>query len=63
MLPILFILPVYSLLDSGINSPDTIYNMAPAAKDRQMAITSSEMVPISAPKKAPTPVVMPDSIT
>ena len=37
--PIIFptnpILPLYKLLDSGISSPETIYNIAPAAIDKQ----------------------------
>ena len=55
--------PLYSLLDSGISSPDTIYNMAPAAKLRQIAITVSEIEPIIAPTSAPIPVVTPDKNT
>ena len=43
--PILFILPLYNLFDSGISSPDTIYNIAPAANDKHIDITSCEMVP------------------
>ena len=37
------ILPLYSLFDSGINSPDTIYSIAPAANDRHIAIISFEI--------------------
>ena len=47
------ILPLYKLFASGVSSPVTIYNMAPAAKARHMAITSSETFPITLPKKAP----------
>lgn len=57
------ILPLYNLFDSGISSPDTIYNIAPAAKLKQIAITASDIEPISAPNNAPTPVVIPDKIT
>ena len=37
--------------------------MAPAAKLKQMAITSSDIPPIIAPTKAPIPVVIPDITT
>ena len=40
-----------------------IYNIAPAAKLKQMAITSSDIPPIIAPAKAPIPVVIPDITT
>ena len=63
ILPIALILPLYNLLDSGISSPDTIYNIAPAAKLRHIAITCSDIDPTIAPKNAPIPVVIPDSIT
>ena len=63
MLPILAILPLYSLFDSGINSPDTMYSIAPAANDKHIAIISCEIVPTNAPKNAPIPVVIPESIT
>lgn len=43
--PILFILPLYNLFDSGISSPDTIYNIAPAANDKHIEITSCEIAP------------------
>ena len=36
MFPMNPILPLYKLLDSGISSPETIYNIAPAAIDTQM---------------------------
>jgi len=57
------ILPWYNLLDSGISSPDTIYNIAPAAKLKQIAIIFSDIEPTIAPKNAPIPVVIPDSTT
>jgi len=63
ILPTADILPLYNLFDSGINSPETIYNIAPAAKLRQTAITLWEIEPTIAPKNAPTPVVTPDNIT
>lgn len=49
--PIALILPSYNLFDSGINSPDTIYIIAPAANAKQIAITSCEIPPTSAPKR------------
>jgi len=61
--PIAVILPLYNLFDSGISSPDTIYNIAPAAKLKHILITSFEIPPTIAPKKAPIPVVIPDNIT
>lgn len=54
-------LPLYILFDSGINSHETIYNIAPAAKAKEKPINSFEMLPIIAPKNAPIPVVTPDS--
>ena len=57
------ILPLYILLDSGINSPDTIYIIAPAAKAKHIAIIFLEIPPINEPKNAPIPVVIPDKIT
>ena len=63
ILPIAVILALYSLLDSGINSPDTIYNIAPAANDKHIAIIVSEIPPINAPKNDPIPVVIPDNTT
>ena len=61
--PIADILPLYNLFDSGINSPETIYSIAPAAKLKQPAITCSDIPPTIAPKRAPIPVVTPDNIT
>ena len=43
--PIAVILLLYSLLDSGISSPDTIYNIAPAAKLKQKLIISLDISP------------------
>lgn len=63
MLPSAGSFPLYKLLDSGINSPETIYNIAPAANARHIAIIVWEIPPIRAPKNAPKPVVMPDNIT
>ena len=40
-----------------------MYNIAPAAKLRHIAIICSDIVPIIAPKNAPIPVVTPDYIT
>ena len=57
------VLPLYNLFDSGINSPETIYNIAPAAKLKHIAIISSDTFPTIAPIKAPTPVAKPDKIT
>ena len=54
-------LPLYILLDSGINSQETIYSIAPAAKASDKPINSFEIFPIMAPKKAPIPVVTPDN--
>ncbi len=54
-------LPLYILFDSGINSHETIYNIAPAANAKEKPINSFEIFPIIAPKKAPIPVVTPDS--
>ncbi len=53
-------LPLYILFDSGINSQETIYNIAPAANAKEKPINSFDMLPIIAPKKAPIPVVTPD---
>ena len=61
--PIADILPLYNLFDSGISSPETIYSIAPAAKLRHIAMTAWDIEPTIAPKNAPIPVVMPDSIT
>ncbi len=63
MFPIDDILPEYSLLDSGINSPDTTYSIAPAANAKQNAITSPDISPIIAPINAPTPVAIPEKNT
>ena len=49
------ILPLYKLLASGVNSPVTIYSIAPAAKLKQIAITCSDILPIVLPKNAPIP--------
>ena len=57
------ILPLYNLFDSGISSPETIYNIAPAAKLKHIAIISSDTFHIILPIRAPTPVAKPDSIT
>ena len=51
--PIADILPLYNLFASGTNSPVTIYSIAPPAKLKQNAITSSETAPTILPKKAP----------
>ena len=51
----------YSLLELILR--EIIYNMAPAAKLKQMAITSSDIPPIIAPTKAPIPVVIPEITT
>ena len=57
------ILPLYKLFDSGINSPVTIYNIAPAANDKHSDITVNEIRPIILPINAPIPVVIPDNTT
>lgn len=49
------ILPLYKLFASGVSSPVTIYNMAPAAKARHIAIIASDTFPITLPRKAPYP--------
>lgn len=54
-------LPLYILFDCGINSHETIYNIAPAAKANDKPINSLDIFPIIAPKKAPIPVVTPDN--
>lgn len=54
-------LPLYIWFDSGINSQETIYNIAPAANANEKPINSSEIFPIIAPQKAPIPVVTPDN--
>ncbi len=54
-------LPLYILLDSGSNSQETIYNIAPAANANENPINSFEILPIIAPQKAPMPVVTPDN--
>ena len=61
--PSALILPWYSLFDSGISSPDTIYNIAPAAKLKHILITSFDIPPTNEPKNAPIPVVIPYNIT
>lgn len=63
MLPNAVIFPLYNLFASGINSPDTMYNIAPAAKLKHIAIIAFDIPPTNAPKKAPIPVVIPDNIT
>ena len=40
-----------------------MYSIAPAAKLKHKAIISLEIPPTIAPKNAPIPVVIPDSIT
>ena len=55
--------PVWILLYSGLNSPDTIYNIAPPAKARHIAIICCDIFPMMAPKKAPNPVAIPDKNT
>lgn len=40
-----------------------MYSIAPAAKLKQIAMISCDIEPIIAPKKAPTPVVIPDNAT
>ena len=50
-------------MDSGISSPETIYNIAPAANAKHIDITLCDIPPIIAPKNAPIPVVTPDKIT
>ena len=54
-------LPLWRLLASGNNSPETIYNMAPPANAKHSAITLLEIPPANAPKNAPRPVVTPDT--
>ena len=61
--PKLVILPLYRLLASGINSPVTIYNIAPAANAKHNDIIVNEIVPIILPNNAPIPVAIPDNIT
>lgn len=56
-------LPLYKELDSGNNSPETIYSIAPAAKAKHIAIIFCDIPPTIAPKKAPIPVVIPESTT
>lgn len=63
MFPMVGNLPLYSEFDSGISSPETMYNIAPAANVRQIEITFSDIPPIIFPTKAPIPVVIPDNIT
>ena len=63
MLPTAVILPLYSLFDSGVNSPDTIYIIAPAANAKHIAIIVCDIEPTNAPKNAPIPVVTPDNTT
>lgn len=63
MFPIADILPLYRLFASGISSPVTIYNIAPAANDKHSDIIVFEIDPIMLPKNAPIPVVIPDKIT
>ena len=55
-------LPVYILFDSGISSQETIYNIAPAAKAKDIPIRVWDILPIIAPKKAPIPVVNPEIV-
>lgn len=50
MLPTAVILPLYSLFDSGVNSPDTIYIIAPAANAKHIAIIVCDIEPTNAPK-------------
>lgn len=57
------ILPLYKLFASGISSPVTMYNIAPAANARHNDITFNEIPPIRLPKNAPNPVVIPDNTT
>ena len=45
MFPNAVILPLYRLFASGVSSPVTTYSIAPAAKLRQIAITSSDTLP------------------
>ena len=40
-----------------------MYSMAPAAKLRHIDMIWVDMEPMMAPKKAPTPVVIPDNMT
>ena len=54
-------LPLYILFDCGINSHDTIYNIAPAANASDTPINCLEIFPIIAPQNAPIPVVTPDN--
>lgn len=54
-------LPLYILFDSGSNSQETIYNIAPAANAKEKPINSFEILPIMAPQNAPIPVVTPDN--
>ena len=43
MFPTNPILPLYNLLDSGISSPETIYNIAPAAIAKHILIIPSDI--------------------
>ena len=61
--PIYEIFPSYNLFDLGINSPDIIYNIVPAAKLKHNAIILLDIPPNIAPINAPIPVVIPENIT
>lgn len=52
MFPSADILPLYRLLASGISSPVTTYNIAPAAKLRQIAIIVCDTFPYYASKES-----------
>ena len=60
--PIAANLPLYIFFDSGISSPETIYNIAPAGKDNAILIVTLEIFPTIPPINAPIPVVNPDII-
>ena len=47
------------IIDWGIISPKTMYNIAPAAAERDMVIAKSPMLPINSPMIPPKSVVAP----
>lgn len=55
--------PLYSLLYSGVSSPETMYIIAPAAYDKLIEIIFCEIFPIIAPNRAPIPVDIPERST
>lgn len=54
--------PVYVFFDSNSNSCEIIYNIVPAAILNENPINVPLILEIVAPKKAPKPVVSPDSV-